>query len=164
MDVAHKPSFSEVYASHFRTVVRAAFAVCGDREMSEDAAQEAFARAWIRWRRLQGQSWIVGWLAKTAMHIATRDLARTRRLGLLRSVPASIQEPADDQIVAAQLLAEHLMSLPPRQREAVVLHYVTDLPIEEVARNMSCAVGTVKAHLAKARPKLRTFVRGQFNA
>jgi RNA polymerase sigma-70 factor (ECF subfamily) len=49
-----------------------------------------------------------------------------------------------------------IRALPRRQQEAVVLHYVADLPVSEVAAAMRCGEGTVKAHLSRARAALGT--------
>jgi len=46
-------------------------------------------------------------------------------------------------------------SLPPRQRQAVILFYVADVPVPGIAQLMEVAEGTVKAHLAQARETLR---------
>jgi RNA polymerase sigma-70 factor, ECF subfamily len=51
-------------------------------------------------------------------------------------------------------------ALPRRQREAVTLHYLVDLPVAQVARLMGCREGTVKAHLAHARKALRAQLEG----
>jgi RNA polymerase sigma-70 factor (ECF subfamily) len=50
--------------------------------------------------------------------------------------------------------------LPRRQQEAVVLFYLTDLPLAAVAGAMGCAEGTAKAHLARAREALRVSLEG----
>ena len=52
-------------------------------------------------------------------------------------------------------VARAMRRLPPRQRVAVVLHYLTDMPVLEVALAMDVSEGTVKAHLAQARQRLR---------
>jgi RNA polymerase sigma-70 factor (ECF subfamily) len=49
-----------------------------------------------------------------------------------------------------------LRSLPERQRQAVVLHYLTDCPVATVAEVMGVSEGAVKAHLFKARAALRS--------
>jgi RNA polymerase sigma-70 factor (ECF subfamily) len=55
-------------------------------------------------------------------------------------------------------LLETLRELPHRQRTAVLLHYVADMPVREVAEVMGVAEGTVKALLSQARKKLRTIL------
>jgi RNA polymerase sigma-70 factor (ECF subfamily) len=52
-------------------------------------------------------------------------------------------------------LQRALASLPRRQQETVVMHYIVDLPVTEVARALGIAEGTVKTHLFRARETLR---------
>ena len=52
-------------------------------------------------------------------------------------------------------MRDAIATLPPRQREAVVLRYLADLPLADVADAMGCALGTVKATLHQALKALR---------
>ena len=144
------PAFEEFYEREFKTVFRAAYLVCGNRAVAEDATQDAFVRALERWGRLRGGEWVTGWLITTAMNL----LRRRRRLEApWRLVTAGPRDETSSLDTGLDVRAA-LRRLPDRQLEAVILHYLVDLPIEEVASLMGCADGTVKAHLAKARQAL----------
>ena len=147
--------FQELYRAEFEAVFRAVFLACGDRSVAEDATQEAFARALERWGRLRDRPWVAGWVATTAMNTARRMLRRRRVVDTRQGSDG----PGDD-LDAAEDVRRAVRTLPPRQREAVVLHYAMDLPVAEVARLMRCAEGTVKAHLSKARESLRGRLEG----
>ncbi|MDP9342224.1 MAG: sigma-70 family RNA polymerase sigma factor [Actinomycetota bacterium] len=147
--------FQELYRAEFGAVYRAVFLACGDRSVAEDATQEAFARALERWGRLRDRPWVAGWVATTAMNVARRSLRRRPGPELEGAVGAAGADPD-----AAEDVRRAVRRLPPRQREAVVLHYAMDLPVVEVARLMRCAEGTVKAHLSKAREALRGRLEG----
>src|SRR5712691_11183105 len=69
-------------------VFAAVFLLCRDRTVTEDATQEAFARAFERWDRLAAVPWAGGWVTTTAMNVARRSLRR--RVAGLRS-----QRPSD---------------------------------------------------------------------
>jgi RNA polymerase sigma-70 factor (ECF subfamily) len=144
-------AFEELYRREFGSVYRACYLLAGDAGLAEEAAQEAFARCLARWRRLRDQPWVAGWVTTTAMNHVRRTLRRRRR----EPSPPSTQPQARD-------LADHLdlvgaiRALPPRQQEAVILHYGMGLTVADVGSAMGCAEGTVKAHLAKARAGLRT--------
>ncbi len=58
-------------------------------------------------------------------------------------------------VATAVSVRDAITTLPPRQREAVVLRYLADLPLADVAEAMGCAVGTVKATLHQALGALR---------
>jgi RNA polymerase sigma-70 factor (ECF subfamily) len=138
--------FRELYEREFAAVYRAAYALSGDRSLAEDAAQEAFARALARWRRLGREPWAGGWVMTTALNFARRQM---------RKRPVAMpQEPAESDAEALIDLRRAVSALSPRQQTAVILHYLMGLPLAEVAGSMGCREGTVKAHLARARAAL----------
>jgi RNA polymerase sigma-70 factor, ECF subfamily len=142
--------FRDVYERAFPTVYRVAYRYSGHREAAEDAAQEAFARAFERWERLGGEPWLVGWIVTTALNVARRA-AR----GAPEPVGDTDARPSSDGgIEGAVDLWRAIRALPRRQAEAVVLHYVVDLPIAQVAQVMGCREGTAKTHLDRARRRL----------
>ena len=69
----------------------------------------------------------------------------------LRARPCDSGEETDRDVDASIDLRRAIAALPRRQQEAVVLHYLADLPVDQVATVMRCENGTVKAHLWKAR-------------
>ena len=139
--------FADLYEAEFANVFRAVLLLCGDRATAEDATQEAFARALERWRRLRDRQWAAGWVMTTAMNAARRSLKRR---------PEPVRAPSADHDLDAEVdLWRSVRRLPRRQQEAVVLHYVLDLPIAEVGQAMGCEEGTVKAHLSRARDAMR---------
>lgn len=140
------PGFEEFYEAEYGSVFRAVYLLCGDRAMAEDATQEAFSRALGRWGRLEGRSWATGWVVTTALNVARRSLRR-------RPVPVVADNPSPDPDELLDL-RRALRALPPRQQEAVVLYYLHDLPVDNVANAMGAAPGTVKAHLFKARQSM----------
>jgi RNA polymerase sigma-70 factor, ECF subfamily len=87
----------------------------------------------------------------TEMNLCKTALRR-ERLSIAGRPSVRAQEPPrldrHDVVVALRQLA-------PRQRTAIVLHYLGDLPLPEVARLMNVSEGTLKAHLAQARRRLR---------
>lgn len=142
-------TFEDFYTVEFDRVLDSAFAFSGDRDAAADATQEAFARAFARWRRLSRKEWAGGWVTTTALNVLRRryrDAARSR-------VP--VDERASHDALGRVDLLRGLRALPVRQREAAVLFYVTDLPLHAVAEAMGISDGAVKSHLARARKGLR---------
>jgi RNA polymerase sigma-70 factor, ECF subfamily len=138
--------FQTMYEAEFARVFRAVALVCGDRGVAEDATQEAFARALARWRRLRDAPWAAGWVTTTAINVARRQLRRS-------PVPPDAPAPEPDREGLLDVRAA-IRRLPPRQQEAVVLHYLLDLPVADAASAMRCDQGTVKTHLSRARTAL----------
>lgn len=146
--------FETFYATEFQRVFKAVYLSCGDRSLAHDATQEAFERAFVRWRRLSREGWAGGWVMTTALNLMRKDLKRPRDADLARVAPSVATDRYETDLL------DILRGLPHRQRAAVLLHYVADMPVREVADAMGVAEGTVKALLAQAREKLRTTLGG----
>lgn len=144
--------FDSFCRREYTSVFRAALALSSNREVSEDATQEAFGRAYARWPRLQKEPWVTGWVMTTALNLC-RTAARKsgRRLGFGEAALPLSSEPNANRI---EVIAA-LRRLPPRQQQAVILHYIGDLPIRAVAELMDLSDGTVKSYLFRARASLR---------
>lgn len=142
--------FETFYASEFQRVFKAVYLCCSDRPLAHDATQEAFQLAFVRWRRLSRESWAGGWVMTTALNLMRKDRKRPRDADLSRVAPAPAFDRYDTELL------DLLRELPQRQRAAVLLYYVADMPVRDVAEAMDVAEGTVKALLAQARDKLRT--------
>jgi RNA polymerase sigma-70 factor, ECF subfamily len=141
--------FEDFYSAEFDRVFDSTFAFSGDRDAAADATQEAFARAFARWRRLSRQEWAGAWVTTTALNVLRRryrDAARSR---------LPVDERTSHDAHGRVDLLRALRALPVRQREAAVLFYVADLPLHAVADAMRISDGAVKSHLARAREGLR---------
>jgi RNA polymerase sigma-70 factor (ECF subfamily) len=141
-------TFDDFYRSEFTRVYRAAWLLARHDEDALDATQEAFGRAYARWRRLSRHEWATGWVITTALNILKRRPGPA-------SGPHGPSSPAREPTPDAIDLQRALQRLPRRQREAVVLFYVGDLTIHVAADLMGVSDGTVKAHLAQGRAALR---------
>jgi RNA polymerase sigma-70 factor (ECF subfamily) len=142
-------SFEDFYRLEFARVYRAAWFLARNEHDAREAAQEAFARAFVRWRRLHSEDWAAGWVITTALNILRRRGGRGSRVEL--PLETTTSAPSGNAVD----LQRALRDLPARQREALVLFYVGDLTVESVADLMGVGAGTVKAHLSRGRAALR---------
>jgi RNA polymerase sigma-70 factor, ECF subfamily len=145
--------FEEFYTAAVGRLLGQLFPVTGDLHEAEEVVQEAFARASIRWSRIRDYDVPEAWVRRVAMNLAAdRGRRRRRQLAALhRTGPPPSVPPVS---VEALALAHALRTLPIRQRQAIVLHYLVDLPVEEVAVTLSTSPGTVKSWLARGRRAL----------
>jgi RNA polymerase sigma-70 factor (sigma-E family) len=146
--------FDEFYESYFDRVARALTLAGGDRDLAQDAAQEGFARALRQWRKVREMGRPDGWVYVVAMNQMRDHWRRTERRRGRAPVPECGADNAS-AIATRVSVREAIATLPPRQREAVVLRYLADLPLADVADAMGCAVGTVKATLHQAMASMR---------
>ncbi len=141
--------FAAFYEGSFTPVFAAVRAFCGDTDVARDATQEAFARAYARWRRVKATSSPQAWVVTTAFNLTRRHFRRERTQ--VETASTVLSGPTPDRVG----VLDALRALPERQRQAVVLHYLLDTPVAMVAEAMGVSEGAVKAHLFKARSALR---------
>ena len=148
------PSFDEVYAAHYAGLTVQLYAYFGDRQEAQDVVQEAFCRALARWSTVSQYDSPAAWIRRTAWNLAVSRWrrARTALTFLRKQRPAEprLDGPTGDWVALVSALAE----LPPAQRRAMVLHYLGDLTIAEIAEREGVAPGTVKSWLHRARGTL----------
>jgi RNA polymerase sigma-70 factor (sigma-E family) len=148
------PSFDEVYAAHYADLTIQLYAYFGDRQEAQDVVQEAFCRALSRWSSVSGYDDPVAWVRRVAWNLAVSRWrrARTALSHLRRQRP--VEPTVDGPSTARMELFAALAELPDRQRRAVVLHYLADLPVGEIAQREGVAEGTVKSWLHRGRAAL----------
>jgi RNA polymerase sigma factor (sigma-70 family) len=143
--------FADWYLRERRRVAASLFALTHDRELATDAADEAFARALAAWPQVQDMTYPTAWVHRVAINVANRNRRRRRQEEQLHPKLAETTPEPDDHPELWQAVA----ALPPRQRTAIVLRYVADLPEEAIAEAMHISRGTVAATMAQARQRLR---------
>jgi RNA polymerase sigma-70 factor (ECF subfamily) len=152
LDSPRLDDFSEFYAAHFHSLTVQLFAHTGDVNEAQDVVQEAFCRALARWSRLVTYDDPVAWVRRVAWNLATSRWRRVRTAMTFVSKQREelVPEPSPDRV----MLVAALSRLPERQRRAVVLHYLADLPLSTIAAELGVAEGTVKSWLHRARTAL----------
>jgi RNA polymerase sigma-70 factor (ECF subfamily) len=152
--------FEEFYKASYRRVVALVAAIVGDRHQAEDIAQEAFSRALTRWHRVARYELPEAWVRRVALRLTIDAARRTRRVRIMSALLAVGQRGASgdrydrQDPLEATALSVALMRLPVPQRQVLVLYYLADLPVDDIARDCEISVGTVRNRLAAARHRL----------
>ena len=150
--------FDDFYTSSFGRITGQLYAMIGDRDEAQECVQEAFVRAWQHRGKLSRAEHPEAWVRTTAYRLA---VSRWRRVRLAKRPadralsPATYTEPSGENRVA---LIAALRQLPDKQRQALVLHHLVDLPVQEVAREVGVPEGTIKARLSRGRAALATLL------
>jgi RNA polymerase sigma-70 factor (ECF subfamily) len=132
-------------------------ALSGDPDLATEATDEAFARAFGQWHRVSVMASPDGWLYRVALN----QIRRTkRRQGLERVFLLHADRRQRDVALPDPDLWQAVRSLPDRQRHAIVLRYLTDLPEAEIAAALGVTRGTVASNLADARRRLEQLLGG----
>jgi RNA polymerase sigma-70 factor (ECF subfamily) len=150
------PEFDELYAAHFADLTVQLYAYFGDRQEAQDVVQEAFCRALARWPKISGYDDPVGWVRRVAWNLAVSKWRRTRTaltfLRRQRVAEPQVDGPSPERVALVRALG----TLPDAHRRAMVLRYLADLTVAEIAEREGVAEGTVKSWLHRARTTLAT--------
>lgn len=146
--------FDSFFEAHERRLFGTLCLVTGDRSEAEEVTQEAFLRMLERWDHLSHVQDRGAYLYRTAFNIYRSRFRRALRAA--RRLTAG-DHPVDafDQIDEREDLLAALRTLTPRQRAAVVLLDVIDLPSEEAGRLLGVKAVTVRRLASQARSALR---------
>jgi RNA polymerase sigma-70 factor (ECF subfamily) len=150
-------AFDEFYAATARRVVAQVYAMVGDLREAEDAVQEAYVRAWLRWSAVGTYVDPTAWVRTVAYRIAVSSWRRTRNRLLAHQRSAAARDAAqlDPDTIA---LVDALRRIPAAQRRAIVLHHLVGLPVKEIAEETGDSVSAVKAQLSRGRHSLASLL------
>jgi len=151
---ARDQEFAEFFSARFDGARRIAYAMCGSWSDAEDIAQHAFVRVYARWTKIR-----IDTVDAYLRTVLTRVFLDTRRRGRAREhAVAEVPErpvPADHSSHERMAMHAALMAVPPGQRAVLVLRFVADLSVDQVAETLGCSPGTVKSQTARGLATLR---------
>ncbi len=140
-----------LYRDSSGALVTAAYALTGDLTEAEDVVQEAFIRAFSRPEKVAHADNPVAWMRVVTLNIARSRFRRRERFDhLLRRL-----RPAEDRLPGLEpdhvVLVQALRRLPRKQREAIALFYLADLPVTDIAESLRVSPNVVKSRLHRGR-------------
>lgn len=146
------PTLRDVFATSYKRLVVQLYAVTGDPDEAEDLVQEAFVRAAAIGRRFLRVDNPEAWLRTTAINA---HRSRWRKLRNGRRARERMLPPRDSEGLGDHLeIITALRALPERQRQVIALHYLADLPVDQIADELGVPAGTVKSRLSRGRDAL----------
>ncbi|AGZ45802.1 SigE family RNA polymerase sigma factor [Actinoplanes friuliensis] len=136
---------------------RTAYLLCGDEHQADDLVQETITKLYARWPKISRQAENLDSYVHTILVRIFLDEKRRGwwkvRLGIPPDRPAPVV-PAHD-VEERAVLRTALSQVPPRQQAVLVLRFLCDQPIADVARVLGCSEGTVKSQTAHGLTALR---------
>jgi len=148
-----------LYSEHYRSLVRLAALLVRDIATAEEVVQDSFVAMHGGWRRLRDNDKALSYLRQSVVN-RSRSVLR-HRVVVDRNAPKPPPDMPSAEHGAITLLERSavvsaLRTLPPRQREALVLRYYGDLSEAQIASAMGISKGAVKSHTARAMIALRS--------
>ncbi len=158
-------AFERLVVEHQTFVYNLALRVLGNEQEAEDAAQEAFVRAWLSLPKFRADARFSTWLYRIVTNLCCNRIPRLRReltaIGeddlmeqpdFRSAMPQEGAEAAERRI----WLQHKIDALPESYRLLITLRYLQELPYEEIASITGLPLGTVKTGLFRARERLRS--------
>ncbi|NIN63253.1 MAG: sigma-70 family RNA polymerase sigma factor [Anaerolineae bacterium] len=152
-------AFGQLVGRHREGVINVVYRMCGDANLADEAAQEAFIRAWQHLPGYRPRSHFRNWLYRIATNAARDALRREARTVDIDTIPVTDSTKGPQAAVEAQELGERVqqavLSLPPASRAVLVLREYEGLSYKEIADTLGIPIGTVMSRLNYARNLLR---------
>jgi RNA polymerase sigma-70 factor (sigma-E family) len=149
-------AFSEFVEARSASLFRSAYLMVGDHQLAQDLLQEALVKTLLAWPRLRDRANVdaytrriivttaISWRRRRSFHERPRD-----------TLPERVDPDLVDAVVTHDAVVAALLTVPPRQRAAIVLRYYDDLTEAQTADVMGCSVGTVKSQVSVGLRRLR---------
>ncbi len=162
--------FRLVYDMFYSRVYRDVYFITKDSHLAQDALQETFVKAYKHMHRLEDRERMGAWLSTIATRTAIDVLRKRKGAREVLTEDIMIQERNMKEkgldtlhIVEANLVKEELLEslkeIKAEYREIILLRYIHDLSIKEIADSLSINESTVKTRLHRARNKMKEKVQ-----
>lgn len=160
-------AYALLFTRYQRTIFSLIRHLTSDEEAAADLTQETFVKAWHALPRLRTEHAFGGWLRIIATNLV-RDHGRRRKPevtltpGFDENGPereAADEGPGPEEQLALRqhqtVIREAVARLPEPQRVVVIMHHFEDLPVADIATELSIPLGTVLSRLSRGREALR---------
>ena len=144
--------FVRIYNRHVDTVYRVCFSYMKNAADTEDMVQETFLKLISCKKEFRSEEHEKAWLIVTASNVCKDELRRFRRR--LQYISACLKQE-DEGRTGEESMSELILSLPPKYKEVVYLHYYEGYQTSEIAGMLHCPASTVRNRLSRARKLLQ---------
>lgn len=151
--------FNEFLRQDSPALLRTAWMLTGSRDVAEDLLQEALAKAYRHWDSIHSNP--AGWVRTTMVRLQSAWWRRKWRGEVPTADVPEAPSRDGDAVEDRRVLVAALGRLPLAQRQVVVLRFVDDLAVDEVARRTGRSVGTVKSQTSRGLAHLRLLLADQ---
>lgn len=160
-------AFGELVRHHHPGVVNVVYRMCGDVELAEDAAQDAFIQAWLHLPAFRPGTSLRNWLYRIAVNAALDVLRRKKPKNIDDEIlempdPAAGPETALLQKERTVLVQQAILSLTETSRAILVLREYGGLSYQEIGVALNVPLGTVMSRLSYARERLKELLAPHF--
>lgn len=161
-------AYGELVSHHHRGVIQVIYRMCGDVELAQDAAQEAFIKAWLHLPTFRPGTSLRNWLYRIAINTTLDVLRRDAKIAGIDFETLSMPDPQvgpeaallqKERTVAVQ---QAILALTEASRSVLVLREYGGLTYAEIAAALDIPLGTVMSRLNYARRQLKQSLQAHF--
>lgn len=169
------PAFEELVARHRDKIFARAFSLMRNEDDAIDLSQEAWIKCWQRLKQFQGDSSFATWMTRIVINLCLDQLRKQKRHrtesieqlneelgGVERQMPIVTANPSAglERGELRQRIDKALALLSVEHRTVLILHEFEELEYKQIAKVMSCSIGTVMSRLFYARRKMAVLLAG----
>jgi RNA polymerase sigma-70 factor (ECF subfamily) len=158
-------AFGILVNRHQQMVYNLAYRFMRDPVLAEDAAQEAFIKAFRLLGGFRGDCHFSTWMYRVTASVCLSELERRKKRAEVELLPAhEKQQPQTpvDRLDVPDMMRQCVHKLPTRYADIVTLYYLKDVPYEDIAKGMRIPIGTLKTWMHRARAQLRGIIEREF--
>lgn len=163
-------AYAEIVELYKDKIYRLCYRMLGNRHEAEDAAQEAFIRAYINIDTYNPSMNFSSWLYRIATNLSIDKLRKkkpdvyldgeisgTEGLTMYSQLPSKEASPEDtvESLELQETVQKAIEQLPEKYRSVIVLKYIDDLSLQEISDILDLPIGTVKTRIHRGREALR---------
>lgn len=163
-----REAFGELVCHYRMGVINVVYRMCGDLGLSEDAAQDAFIKAWQHLAEFRTGTSFRNWLYRIAVNAAIDLLRKEKPAADLENLPGlaseSRVETQAEQQERIEMVRRAVLALPQASRAVLILREYEGLSYQEISETLDIPTGTVMSRLNYARRKLFEQLSGMVEA
>lgn len=159
MSLHSKEEFIKFYEDHSVKIRGLLFRLVGEAAL-KDLTQEVFMKAWMHRKKFRQESEASTWMYRIAYNCAV-DYLRKESRKVSHGLPELMPDSLEQSVSMRQMVELGLANLDLEHKSVVVLFYLEDLSVKEVADTLGIPEGTVKSRLSHARDKMNKFLGGK---
>jgi RNA polymerase sigma-70 factor (ECF subfamily) len=154
----HLESFGALYERYHSPMVALAYAILGDRDLAEDAAQEVFAIACRDIGNLKRKERLAAWLAGICRNVS-RQMLRTRKIQTTALSDDCAARSVEDTQDRREVIRRAVWSLREAERELVVLRFFDGFSQARISEVLGLSPQAVNGRLVRAKRKIAKYLK-----
>lgn len=166
-------AFEELVARHRDKIYARAFSMMRNEDEALDLSQDAWVKGWQRLKQFQGQSSFVTWMTRIVINLCLDQLRKHKRErtesieamneesgGVERQMPVITPNPSEglERTELRSRIDRAMGQLSYEHRTVLILHEFEELEYKEIAKRMTCSIGTVMSRLFYARRRMASLL------